>query len=101
MTLVLGEFAREIFVKIEWRRTLDGRTTGPEGPLGFSGIEYYYANQIQPVAQALISTCVAVLCLAVIWLYWGDNSAWATFLLVWTIVVTSLDNFLRGQPDKL
>ena len=70
MTLVLGEFAREIFVKIEWRRTLDGRTTGPEGPLGFSGIEYYYANQIQPVAQALISTGVAVLCLAVIWLYW-------------------------------
>jgi predicted PurR-regulated permease PerM len=32
---------------------------------------------------------------AVIWLYWSDNSGWGTFLLVWTIVVTSLDNFLR------
>lgn len=36
-----------------------------------------------------------VLAPAVIWLYWADHTAWATFLLVWMIVVVNLDNFLR------
>ncbi len=38
---------------------------------------------------------VPVLLLAVIWLYWKGASMWGTVLLVWTIVVGSLDNFLR------
>jgi predicted PurR-regulated permease PerM len=29
-------------------------------------------------------------------MYWqGDNNAWATFLLVWSIIVTTMDNFVR------
>ncbi|WP_313953407.1 AI-2E family transporter YdiK [Accumulibacter sp.] len=36
-----------------------------------------------------------VLAPAVVWLYWGDNTGWGTFLLVWTVIVGSLDNFLR------
>ncbi|WP_300453955.1 AI-2E family transporter YdiK [Accumulibacter sp.] len=36
-----------------------------------------------------------VLAPAVFWLYWGDETGWATFLLVWTIFVGTLDNFLR------
>lgn len=69
MTLVLGEFAKEVFVKIEWQRVTDGRGAGPEGPLGFPGIEYYYVNGIQHEMQALIAACVASLCLAAVWLY--------------------------------
>jgi predicted PurR-regulated permease PerM len=36
-----------------------------------------------------------VLIPAVGWLYWKGDSVWATVLLVWTVVVLSLDNFLR------
>ena len=38
---------------------------------------------------------VPVLVPPVIWLYWSGDTGWATFLLVWTIVVGSLDNILR------
>jgi predicted PurR-regulated permease PerM len=36
-----------------------------------------------------------VLIPAVGWLYWKGDTVWATVLLVWTVVVLSLDNFLR------
>ena len=32
---------------------------------------------------------------AVLWLYSGDQVTWGTILLVWTIFVSTLDNFLR------
>lgn len=69
MTLVLGEFAKEVFVKIEWRRVTNGRVAGPEGPLGFSGIEYYYTHGIQYPTQGLIAAAVAAGCLVAVWLY--------------------------------
>ena len=31
---------------------------------------------------------------AVAWIYWTGDNAWGTFL-VWSIVVATLDNFLR------
>lgn len=43
---------------------------------------------------------VLILAPAVIWLYWGGDSGWGTFLLVWTLVVGSLDNFLRPYLIK-
>jgi len=36
-----------------------------------------------------------VLAPAVAWLYWRGSSGWGTFLLAWTIVVGTMDNFLR------
>ena len=36
-----------------------------------------------------------VLVPAVVWLYWKVGTAWGTFLLVWTVVVATMDNFLR------
>lgn len=36
-----------------------------------------------------------ILAPAVIWLYWSDHTGWATFLLVWMLIVVNLDNFLR------
>lgn len=38
---------------------------------------------------------VLVLLPAVGWLYWSDSTGWGTFLLVWTLVVGTIDNFLR------
>jgi predicted PurR-regulated permease PerM len=38
---------------------------------------------------------ILVLVPAVIWLYWHGSSGWGTFLLVWTVAVGSMDNFLR------
>jgi predicted PurR-regulated permease PerM len=36
-----------------------------------------------------------VMIIAVIWLYWTGSAGWGTFLLVVTVVVGTLDNFLR------
>ena len=30
-----------------------------------------------------------------IWLFWQDQQLWGVVMLVWTIITTSLDNFLR------
>jgi len=38
---------------------------------------------------------VLVLLPAVAWLYWNDSTGWGTFLLVWTVIVGTMDNFLR------
>jgi predicted PurR-regulated permease PerM len=32
---------------------------------------------------------------AVVWLYWSGDVTWGTVMLVWTLVTTTLDNFLR------
>ena len=37
---------------------------------------------------------------AVAWLYWSGSSSWGTFLLIWTIVVSPLDNLLRPMLIK-
>src|SRR4030095_1789356 len=34
------------------------------------------------------------------WMYWTGENAWATFLLVWSVVVSALDNFLRPMLIK-
>jgi predicted PurR-regulated permease PerM len=36
-----------------------------------------------------------VLVLAVAWLYWSGSPVWGTVMLVWTLIVGSLDNILR------
>jgi predicted PurR-regulated permease PerM len=41
-----------------------------------------------------------VLVPAVIWLYWSDETAWGTFLLVWSLIVITMDNFLRPMLIK-
>jgi predicted PurR-regulated permease PerM len=32
---------------------------------------------------------------AVAWLYWSGEAGWGTFLLIWSTVVVTMDNFLR------
>ena len=43
---------------------------------------------------------ILVLLPAVAWLYWSGENGWGTFLLVWMLVVGSLDNFLRPYLIK-
>ena len=38
---------------------------------------------------------VPVLVLAVVWTYWSVGTGWGTFVLIWTLVVGTMDNFLR------
>jgi predicted PurR-regulated permease PerM len=55
---------------------------------------------------SLLSAVILMLCIAqlgpalvlfpaVAWMYWMGDNGWATFLLIWSIFVGSLDNFLR------
>jgi predicted PurR-regulated permease PerM len=60
-----------------------------------------------PVLTALMfMLCIAqlgpilVLVPAVAWMYWSGDNAWGTFLLVWTLIVGSLDNILRPYLIK-
>ena len=63
-----------------------------------------------PFAGALTAVifvfCVAqlgpalILLPAIIWLYWQGDSFWATALLVWSLPIVTLDNFLRPMLIK-
>jgi predicted PurR-regulated permease PerM len=55
---------------------------------------------------SLLAALIFVLCLAqvgtfpvlipaVIWVYWSGETAWGTVLLVWSLIVGTMDNFLR------
>lgn len=43
---------------------------------------------------------IPVLLPATIWLYWQGDTTWAIFLLVWMLIVASLDSFLRPYLIK-
>ena len=53
------------------------------------------------LSAVMLMLCIAqvgpglILFPAVAWMYWSGDTGWATFLLVWSVVVTTLDNFLR------
>ena len=53
------------------------------------------------LTAAMAFLCIAqvgplpILVPAVIWLYWSGETAWGTFLLVWTLIVVTMDNVLR------
>ena len=74
MSLVFSEFVRELLLKLRWVRDVGGRTIGPDGPLGFSGIDYFYVHEISPLAQAIISLAVVVLCTIAIAIYESRSS---------------------------
>jgi predicted PurR-regulated permease PerM len=41
-----------------------------------------------------------VLIPAVIWVYWTGETGWGTFLLIWSVIVGTMDNFLRPALIK-
>lgn len=58
------------------------------------------------LSALMLMMCIAqigpmlILLPAVGWMYWQGDTGWATFLLVWSVVVGSLDNFLRPALIK-
>jgi predicted PurR-regulated permease PerM len=58
------------------------------------------------LSAVMLMLCIAqigptlVLLPAVGWMYWMGDNGWATFLLVWSLVVGSLDNVLRPMLIK-
>jgi predicted PurR-regulated permease PerM len=58
------------------------------------------------LTAVMLMLCIAqlgpalVLFPAVAWLYWTGENAWATLLLVWSVVVSGLDNVLRPMLIK-
>jgi predicted PurR-regulated permease PerM len=58
------------------------------------------------LSAVMLMLCIAqlgpalVLFPAVGWMYWTGENGWGTFLLVWSLVVSSLDNFLRPMLIK-
>jgi len=58
------------------------------------------------LTAVMLFLCIAqvgpspVLVPAVIWLYWSGEAAWGTFLLVWSVIVVTMDNVLRPMLIK-
>jgi len=58
------------------------------------------------LSALMLMMCIAqvgpmvVLLPATGWLFWSDATGWAIFLLVWSVVVGTLDNFLRPALIK-
>ena len=76
-------------------------TAVAQSVLGGIGIAVAGVPLAAVLTAVMFMLCIAqfgplpVLVPVVIWMYWSGQSGWGTFLLVWTIVVGSLDNILR------
>lgn len=66
-TLVFGEFMRELLAKFRWQIERDGRLVGPDGALGFSGIDYFHESRSGPEEQALLLGFSAAACAVCVW----------------------------------
>jgi predicted PurR-regulated permease PerM len=73
------------------------------GGIGLAIVGVPFASLLSAV---MLMLCIAqigpmlVLLPAVGWMYWTGDTGWATFLLVWSVIVGSLDNFLRPMLIK-
>ena len=69
--------------------------------LGGIGLAIAGVPLVAVLTSVMFMLCIAqlgpllVLLPAVAWLYWSDSTGWGTFLLVWSIFVGTIDNFLR------
>jgi predicted PurR-regulated permease PerM len=58
------------------------------------------------LTAVMLMLCIAqvgpslVMFAAVAWVYWTGENGWGTFLLIWSIVVSTMDNFLRPALIK-
>jgi predicted PurR-regulated permease PerM len=69
--------------------------------LGGIGLAVAGAPFAAVLTAVMFMLCIAqlgpglVLIPAVVWFYWSGHPGWGTFLLVWSIIVISLDNIVR------
>jgi predicted PurR-regulated permease PerM len=73
------------------------------GGIGLAIVGVPFASLLSAL---MLMLCIAqvgpmlVLLPAVGWMYWMGDNGWATFLLVWSLIVGTLDNFLRPMLIK-
>jgi predicted PurR-regulated permease PerM len=73
------------------------------GGIGLAVADVPFASLLSAV---MLMLCIAqvgpmlILLPAVGWMYWMGDTGWATALLVWSLIVGSLDNFLRPMLIK-
>jgi predicted PurR-regulated permease PerM len=78
-----------------------GVTAIIQSALGGIGLAVTGVPAAALLAAVMFMLCVAqigpglVLIPAMIWLYWNEGTLWGTVLLIWSIPVVTLDNFLR------
>jgi predicted PurR-regulated permease PerM len=78
-----------------------GVTALVQAGLGGIGLAIAGVPLAGPLTAVMLLLCIAqlgpalVLFPAVGWLYWSGDNGWGTFLLVWSLVVVTLDNVLR------
>ena len=78
-----------------------GLTAAIQSVLGGAGLAIAGVPFAGVLTAVLFILCIAqigmllVLIPAVIWVYWSGHPAWGTFLLVWSLVASLLDNVLR------
>ena len=83
-----------------------GVTAIVQSVLGGAGLAVAGVPFASLLSAVMLMFCIAqigpglVLFPAVGWMYWAGDSGWATALLVWSIFVTTLDNFLRPMLIK-
>ena len=72
-----------------------------QSSLGGIGLAIAGVHPVALLTASMFMLCIAqlgpifILLPAIIWTYWIGESGWGTFLLVWSIPVFGLDNFLR------
>jgi predicted PurR-regulated permease PerM len=83
-----------------------GVTAVVQTVLGGIGLAVAGVPYTSLLSAVMLMLCIAqlgpalVLFPAVAWMYWTGASGWGTFLLVWSLVVSSLDNILRPMLIK-
>jgi predicted PurR-regulated permease PerM len=83
-----------------------GVTAVVQSGLGGIGLVIAGVPFAGPLTAVMLLLCIAqigpslVLFPAVAWLYWSGDTSWGTFLLVWSLVVATMDNFLRPALIK-
>src|SRR6185369_11253067 len=72
-----------------------------QSSLGGIGLAIAGVHPVALLTASMFMLCIAqlgpifILLPAIVWTYWIGESGWGTFLLVWSIPVFGLDNFLR------
>ena len=84
-----------------------GVTAVVQSVLGGIGLAVVGIPTAGLLTAVMFMLCIAqlgpalVLIPAVIWVYWSGDTGWGTFLLIWSVIVVALDNFLRPMLIKL
>jgi predicted PurR-regulated permease PerM len=83
-----------------------GVTAVVQSTLGGIGLAIAGVPFASLLTALMLLLCIAqigpslVLFPAVAWVYWSGEHGWGTFLLVWSVVVATMDNFLRPALIK-